>query len=107
MKPAFHHKHLKQVTAMLDQCELMVVQTMEMSPIYVEGDVLFLHSATALPCRTRAALKLRSGKNFIGTIVDKRKGMLLVQSLDEARAIRTFRDADVLAISKVVASVHH
>jgi hypothetical protein len=85
----------------------MVDKTMVMSPIYVEGDVLFLHPAKALPSRTRAALKLRSGKSFIGTIVDKKKGMLLVQSLDEARAIKTFRDAEVLAISKVVASVHH
>lgn len=106
MRKKTREEHLEEVMDMLGRCSPMEVQSMDMAPYYGPGDVLMLHPIEAPTPRTQIAVKLRSGKNFIGTYVESRRGKLMVQGLDVRMEVKGFAREDVLSVSKVVAAVH-
>jgi hypothetical protein len=99
-------ERLEEVMAMLGQCNPMEVQSMDMAPYYGPGDVLMLHPIDAPTPRTQIAVKLRSGKSFIGSFVENRRGRLMVQGLDTQMQVRGFMPEEVLSVSKIVMALH-
>jgi hypothetical protein len=106
MRKKSKEEQLQEIVDMLGRCNPMEVQSMDMAPYYGPGDVLMLHPIDAPTPRTQIAVKLRSGKSFIGSFVENRRGRLMVQGLDTQMQVRGFMPEEVLSISKVVAAVH-